>query len=494
MDEEEIVEFPRTILPYALLTFEKTKHLNPTNNKKMIKKRIAFSKTLETTEKSKKLLDKNAIKSIIKPARVNSPSSLIRNLNIKDTRPPAPRINFVTPPQPLMKLPPNNQRNNIEILKPPKLPNTYRPSTPTSKFPLTPTQSIKTTPKSDEILKVSPFVQPSVKISPNKVLQTPPELIEKIQIIETPSINQQAEDKVDDQQVIFEDSSQDQLNEQQAIDENEEYTVNYIDDEYGINEDAEEKEPGELETTTTTTDDESDYESDDSKDELDFLDTDARILLMKTSKEMIEYMNNEFGDLNDKYAKNVPKWRLHYERTGQLGVKFRGASRLEIKINDVQKGNMKFIDKEKTVVDCKDTTNKLILTYEDKRKKVRIVTNSDPGDFVVDDLPIEDVDNEELINENGKRPFVKDEPGEIDESKQLNMGNYNSSSGFLTKWFNQGHDFDEDFVRRVDDVVKSEPVESNVSEIISERRMKQRLKLQALKDMVSKKNNNFKKN
>ncbi len=62
------------------------------------------------------------------------------------------------------------------------------------------------------------------------------------------------------------------------------------------------------------------------------------------------------------------------------------------------------------------------------------------------------------------------------------MGNYNSSSGFLTKWFNLGHNDN----KKVDDVAKREPLESNDSKIIKERRMKQRLKLQALKDMVSK--------
>jgi hypothetical protein len=180
-----------------------------------------------------------------------------------------------------------------------------------------------------------------------------------------------------------------------------------------INEEAEEKEPGKLEITTTTVD-ESDYESDESEEKLDMSDPDTKILLMKTTKEMMAYMITEFGDLDNKRC-------------------------------DVD-----------------------------------------------DDLPIESAFKKDLINENGKRPFVTDEPGEIIESKQLNMGNYNISSGFLTKWFILGHDDDKGFVKKVDNDAKREPVEP--VEIINERRMKQRLKLQALKDMVSKNNNNFEKN
>jgi hypothetical protein len=78
------------------------------------------------------------------------------------------------------------------------------------------------------------------------------------------------------------------------------------DDEYGINEDAEEKEPAELETTN---------ESDDTKDSLDFLDMDSRILKFKASEECIrEIYEDDWA--NDNHQKNVPNCRLYYERTG----------------------------------------------------------------------------------------------------------------------------------------------------------------------------------
>ncbi len=167
-----------------------------------------------------------------------------------------------------------------------------------------------------------------------------------------------------------------------------------------INEGAEEKKHGD-------TKDERDTESSDSKNEFDFLDTDSRILSMQTAQQWITFMNEEFEDWRkDKYAKNVPKWRLHYEKTGKLGIKFRGVSKLIVKLNDVQKKNMKFIDKERA--------DPLVLN--------------------------EDLNNEDFINGYGKRPFVEAKSGEI----------------------------------------------------ISDRKIQQRLRLQALKNMVLK--NNFNKN
>ena len=65
---------------------------------------------------------------------------------------------------------------------------------------------------------------------------------------------------------------QNQINKKQIIIDNEDANVN----QQVIIEDAEEKEPGKLETTTTT-DDESDYESDESEEKLDMSDPDTKI-------------------------------------------------------------------------------------------------------------------------------------------------------------------------------------------------------------------------
>ena len=61
------------------------------------------------------------------------------------------------------------------------------------------------------------------------------------------------------------------------------------------------------------------------------------------------------------------KSRVYYEHTGRLNVKFRGMTKLKIKLTDLLKSNMKFLDQDKTSISLKNSTNRLLLTYMDKR-------------------------------------------------------------------------------------------------------------------------------
>ena len=64
---------------------------------------------------------------------------------------------------------------------------------------------------------------------------------------------------------------------------------------------------------------------------------------------------------------NLSKSRAYYEHTGRLKIKFRGTSKLKIKLTDILKSNMKFLDEDKTCISLKNSTNRLLLTYMDKR-------------------------------------------------------------------------------------------------------------------------------
>lgn len=92
------------------------------------------------------------------------------------------------------------------------------------------------------------------------------------------------------------------------------------------------------------------------------------------------YMEN-FSDIIEEIHAKPPRWRVIYERTGRLNVKFKsekqlnknkkykGDSRYEVRLEDIRKTKLKFIDADKSKVNLKDPTNNLILTYHLKRKK-----------------------------------------------------------------------------------------------------------------------------
>jgi hypothetical protein len=74
------------------------------------------------------------------------------------------------------------------------------------------------------------------------------------------------------------------------------------------------------------------------------------------------------------------KWRIIYERTGKVAI-FRGARHLNIKLSEIKKSKLRFLDAQKTKLNVKNTTNHLILTYINKRttKKTSLKSNLDPG-------------------------------------------------------------------------------------------------------------------
>jgi hypothetical protein len=71
--------------------------------------------------------------------------------------------------------------------------------------------------------------------------------------------------------------------------------------------------------------------------------------------------------LNEK--ETLSKWRLVYETTGQVNVKFKSTKQLLIKCEDIKKSKLKFVNNEKSRINLKDSTNRLILTYQSKRIK-----------------------------------------------------------------------------------------------------------------------------
>ena len=76
-----------------------------------------------------------------------------------------------------------------------------------------------------------------------------------------------------------------------------------------------------------------------------------------------------FGDEIDSLYVKPSRWRYIYETTGRLDIKFKGAKKMTVKLDDIRKTKLKYLDQEKTSINLKDSTNKLILLYQSKRIK-----------------------------------------------------------------------------------------------------------------------------
>jgi hypothetical protein len=105
-----------------------------------------------------------------------------------------------------------------------------------------------------------------------------------------------------------------------------------------------------------------------SSDESDFLEDDSEVDENRYYSQYAMYKSLYSKCFEELYEK-PPKWRVVYERTGQIDVKFRGATKMGVKLDDVRHSGLKFIDTNKTSLDVDDTTNKLKILYESKRHR-----------------------------------------------------------------------------------------------------------------------------
>lgn len=84
---------------------------------------------------------------------------------------------------------------------------------------------------------------------------------------------------------------------------------------------------------------------------------------------LIECVEELYTEVIDELYMKPSRWRIMYERTGRLDYKFRGERKMLVKMDDVRKTNLKFVDEEKTLLNMKDITNSLIFSYQNKKQK-----------------------------------------------------------------------------------------------------------------------------
>ncbi len=92
-------------------------------------------------------------------------------------------------------------------------------------------------------------------------------------------------------------------------------------------------------------------------------------------KEYIQEYTKYFKDTEEK----LPKWRIIYEKANNMNPIFRGSRRMECKLKNIKYLGLKYSDKDTSMINVNNSTNKLILTYESKRiKKSSLLFNSNP--------------------------------------------------------------------------------------------------------------------
>ena len=255
-----------------------------------------------------------------------------------------------------------------------------------------------------------------------------------------------------------------------------------------------------IENTFDEEDEEDDEDDEDDEEKIDFLNTDALYLRLKSSEDMLNHLSQYAQYLGDSYSENLPRWRLHYERTGKVNIKFRGESSLQIKLKDVKKGNMKFLDAEKTTINVNDTTNKLILIYESKRKLRARVQN----ELETEDMTKFNIENQtNFIDRNktsGKRLLstsdsnnsinthqdedLKRNTKKIKSELIPNTPTYSKTSDFVNKFFYDDI-CDDDFIS-IDSVnqIKTESICSDTIEINRIKKAENLKKLEIIIDMM----------
>lgn len=142
--------------------------------------------------------------------------------------------------------------------------------------------------------------------------------------------------------------------------------------------------------------------SSEDESDIEYEDFDARIRRFTNAMDLFKAFERCYGNPNEAEKphtnRNLPKWRLNYERTGRWDIKFKGAKRVEIKLPDLRSLNLNFDDEECTKLSV--NKNRFKLDYLEKRKtnapmlkrikiEPRNIIKEEPEPMIVEQTPAE---------------------------------------------------------------------------------------------------------
>ncbi len=128
-----------------------------------------------------------------------------------------------------------------------------------------------------------------------------------------------------------------------------------------------------------------------------------------------------YADAIEELNMKPPRWRVIYETTGRLDIKFKGVKQLQVNAINMNNLKFKYLDEKNTRVDLNDRTNKFLLTYSEKKHKnpstgivqSSMPTTSQQANRMV--CPAQSRLSDRRIKEDVQN--IKQESMEVDESK-----------------------------------------------------------------------------
>lgn len=85
--------------------------------------------------------------------------------------------------------------------------------------------------------------------------------------------------------------------------------------------------------------------------------------------DLLQLFDDMYGDAIEELNMKPPRWRVIYETTGRLDIKFKGVKHLQVNAINMNNLKFKYLDESKTRIDLNDRTNKFLLTYSQKKHK-----------------------------------------------------------------------------------------------------------------------------
>jgi len=108
------------------------------------------------------------------------------------------------------------------------------------------------------------------------------------------------------------------------------------------------------------------------KDASIYDDDDEEVDDLKLLEEYFALYADRFKEADEK----MPKWRVIYERNGNLDTIFYGSRRMECRVNNIKNLGFLYSDQNKSILNVNQPTNKIILQYQSKRFKSKNINNN----------------------------------------------------------------------------------------------------------------------
>lgn len=131
-------------------------------------------------------------------------------------------------------------------------------------------------------------------------------------------------------------------------------------------------------------------------------DDDEEVDDLKLLEEYFALYADRFKEADEK----MPKWRIIYERNGNLDTIFYGSRRMECRVQNIKNLGLLYSDQNKSILNINQPTNKIILQYQSKRFKSKNINNNNINIHESDSIITKYVKKEDLDHFNNIKSCI----------------------------------------------------------------------------------------